>query len=333
MKAAGKTILTIIVTVAGVIYPFLVFYFLVILKAPVRIFSLVVVAFGLGAFITATSGKNAGAGALKSRIFTGALMAALGLLCFVSGSGLFLKLYPLAVTTVMLLTFGWTLFSPPPLIFRFACLMDKSIKGSPAEKLVEVYCRKVTIVWCVFFILNDCVSAWTALAASDAVWSVYNGGVSYVLIGLLFAIEYIVRRQVNKKMPKSFPPPVLSGETLLSRSASSVKAAFCVPEESDYFDGHFPDFKLLPAVAQVDIVLRLVRRYLDCACVVREIKRLKFQQMIRPGTPLAAEISFREVGEGAKGLRLLNWTITSPDGETVYSTGSVDCAVSEASHG
>ena len=30
-----------------------------------------------------------------------------------------------------------------------------------------------------------------------------------------------------------------------------------ITEESDFFDGHFPQFKLLPAVAQFEIVTRL----------------------------------------------------------------------------
>ena len=40
----------------------------------------------------------------------------------------------------------------------------------------------------------------------------------------------------------------------------TVKLVF--PTTSDYYDGHFPEFKLLPAVVQVDMVLRL-HRYRD----------------------------------------------------------------------
>jgi acyl-coenzyme A synthetase/AMP-(fatty) acid ligase len=61
-----------------------------------------------------------------------------------------------------------------------------------------------------FFILNGSASAFTALydfgndALNDKVWSVYNGGISYVLMGLLFAVEFVVRKMVDKKMIKAF---------------------------------------------------------------------------------------------------------------------------------
>ena len=83
-------------------------------------------------------------------------------------------------------------------------MADKSIRNSAKEKSVERYCRKVCIAWCLFFILNAGISAFTALKCSDAVWSLYNGGISYALMGLMFAVEYIIRIQVNKKMPSEY---------------------------------------------------------------------------------------------------------------------------------
>jgi len=37
------------------------------------------------------------------------------------------------------------------------------------------------------------------------VWAIYNGGISYVLMGMLFTIEFIIRKLVDKKMMKLFP--------------------------------------------------------------------------------------------------------------------------------
>ena len=45
--------------VAAVVYPVLIFYFLVIRKTPIRMLSLFVIAFALIAFITGTSKKKA----------------------------------------------------------------------------------------------------------------------------------------------------------------------------------------------------------------------------------------------------------------------------------
>ncbi|MBQ7158921.1 MAG: AMP-binding protein [Treponema sp.] len=130
---------------------------------------------------------------------------AAGIVCLLTGSAVFLKFYPVVISAIFLGVFGYTLFARPTMIFRFATMTDKTIRGSLAEKRVEAYCTKVTIIWCVFFVLNGSVALVTVFSKSDILWSVYNGGISYMLIGLLFAGEYIVRKVVNAKMPKSVP--------------------------------------------------------------------------------------------------------------------------------
>ena len=104
---------------------------------------------------------------------------------------------------LFLAAFGLTLLKPPSMIYRFALIQDKSIPNSLNEKRIESYCRKTTLVWIVFFVLNGSAAAWTIFSGSDAVWSIYNGGISYILIGTLFAGEFIVRKKVQKKMPKA----------------------------------------------------------------------------------------------------------------------------------
>ena len=100
------------------------------------------------------------------------------------------------------------------MIFRFATLADKTIKGSPFEEKVCKYCKKVTIVWCVFFIINGSISVITAFSdkifanvdeeLSVKIWSIYNGGISYILMGLVFIIEFIIRHFVDKKIRSEY---------------------------------------------------------------------------------------------------------------------------------
>ncbi len=159
-------------------------------------------------FLSSTSrtGNSKVKSALSWRPFvSSALFIAAGLFCFMTQKTIFLKLYSVAISLIFLVAFGSTLFSAPNIIFRFATLMDKSIAGSSWEKQVEGYCYKVTVVWCCFFIVNGCASVWTAFFASDRVWSIYNGGISYVLMGMIFAVEFIVRRRVDEKMIKVYP--------------------------------------------------------------------------------------------------------------------------------
>ncbi len=193
--------------ITAAVYPVLIFTFLVVLKLPVRILSLCVIALAFAAFLSATGKKRntEERAALDWKpLLSSALFLAAGLFCFFTNQSIFLKLYSVVISATFLCVFGITLFLPPNIIFRFATLQDKSIKGSLAEKRIDSYCRKVTVAWCVFFICNGSISAFTAFCASDEVWSVYNGGISYVLMGLMFAVEFIVRKQVNKKMPQVY---------------------------------------------------------------------------------------------------------------------------------
>lgn len=210
-----KKFLKVLFYVVAAVYPVLVFSMLVVFKMPVRILSLCVVALACAFFLSATGSRKSDGKSEKKALdwrpmLSSALFLLAGILCFVFNKKIFLKLYSVVISATMLFVFGSSLFFKPNIIFRFACLGDKSIKGSSFESQVNAYCKKVTVVWCVFFILNGSVSAFTALydfgndALNDKIWSVYNGGISYVLMGLLFAVEFVVRKMVDKKMIKAF---------------------------------------------------------------------------------------------------------------------------------
>ncbi|MCK5831604.1 MAG: hypothetical protein KAH20_15020 [Methylococcales bacterium] len=99
-----------------------------------------------------------------------------------------LKFYPVLISFSFFVVFFTSLFYPPPIIERFARLQHPDLP----EKGIR-YTRKVTQVWCVFFMFNGLVATATVLWSSFAFWSLYNGFISYVLMGLLMAIEYGVR--------------------------------------------------------------------------------------------------------------------------------------------
>jgi uncharacterized membrane protein len=61
------------------------------------------------------------------------------------------------------------------------------------------YTRAVTRLWIGFFIFNGCVALGTAVWASDEVWILYNGVVAYLLMGVLFAGEWLVRGWFRSK--------------------------------------------------------------------------------------------------------------------------------------
>ena len=113
---------------------------------------------------------------------------------YVANSALPLKLYPVVINAVLLLVFSLSLRFGPPIIERLARLREP---GLPPHAVV--YVRHVTQVWCGFFLFNGSVALATALWASERVWALYNGLIAYVLIGTLFAVEWLVRQRVKAR--------------------------------------------------------------------------------------------------------------------------------------
>lgn len=100
--------------------------------------------------------------------------------------------YPVWMNAGMLILFGWSLCYPPTVIERLARLME----GDLDDKGVT-YTRKVTAVWCGFFIANGSIAAFTAWYGDWDLWLWYNGLIAYLLMGLLMLAEWLVRRRVR----------------------------------------------------------------------------------------------------------------------------------------
>jgi uncharacterized membrane protein len=104
-----------------------------------------------------------------------------------------LKLYPVLVNAALLAAFGYSLVSPPSMIERLARMREPDL---PAAAIG--YTRRVTMVWCGFFVINGAIALGTALWASPAVWSLYTGVIAYLLMGLLFGIEFLFRMRFKR---------------------------------------------------------------------------------------------------------------------------------------
>ena len=139
-----------------------------------------------------TIGKGPLAQALK-RLTTldwcvaGALTA-MSVAIAMTDSARLLHLYPACVSAGLLVAFGATLRGGPTMVEKFARLTHPE----PSPEIVR-YTRRVTQVWCAFFIANGGFSVYTALCWSSAAWALYNGLIAYVLIGALLAGEWLWR--------------------------------------------------------------------------------------------------------------------------------------------
>ncbi|MCL6414052.1 hypothetical protein MIB92_00180 [Aestuariirhabdus sp. Z084] len=118
--------------------------------------------------------------------FVGIAVAALSLL---ANSDLPFRFYPVAVNTLMLILFGLSLRHGPSFVERIARLQDPDLPESGVR-----YTRRVTQIWCLFFMVNGSIALYTALYASLEHWTLYNGLIAYGLMATLAAGEWIYRR-------------------------------------------------------------------------------------------------------------------------------------------
>lgn len=109
-------------------------------------------------------------------------------LAVTSNNARYLFALPVLINALLLLTFGASLLRPPSIVETFARLQVKELS---AEEVA--YCRAVTGTWCGFFTLNGGVIVWLSVTASPAQWTLYTGLISYLLIGGVFAVEFVYR--------------------------------------------------------------------------------------------------------------------------------------------
>lgn len=175
-----KQPLKLAVLVLSIAYPFLIYWGLQHYAAS-SLFPLLFLLLGLRWII---GGKS------FERTILIAIMAVLVFIVLVWGHQLGLKFYPVMVNIGFLSLFVGSLIFPPPIVERMARIREPDL--SPRG---VAYTYKVTWVWIVFFIVNGSIATLTAIWGSDEIWMLYNGFVAYLLIGILVASEWLVRRR------------------------------------------------------------------------------------------------------------------------------------------
>ncbi len=134
---------------------------------------------------------------LKSTLGVPAAIAALMVLAMIFDDPRFVLVYPALVNAALLLQFGLSLRSRP-MIERFARLQVDDL----SEREIA-YCRAVTWFWCGFFVVNGGVCAGMALWAPRSWWALYTGLLSYLLLGLLMASEFTLRKYLFRRPAKN----------------------------------------------------------------------------------------------------------------------------------
>jgi len=195
-----KRLITVALALLGGAWPFAVYFSLgrgvslVWLLLPLALLWL------LRALAAPAAGENGGIARLSSRVLP------LVVVCFcvslivmeVLGMGDSqhgLRLYPVLINAMLLFTFGLSLRAGPPVIERIARLRFPTLSPEGVR-----YTRKVTQVWCGFFAANGTIAAALAFWGPWEWWMLYNGAISYALMGALMLGEWCLRPKTGKRV-------------------------------------------------------------------------------------------------------------------------------------
>lgn len=174
---------SLLLVVAGLLYPFAVYYGMEHLSP--RLFAAL-----LGGLWLARLMSNSGKPGNRWMA-----VCALGfcLLLGLAGTPVLLRWYPVLISGMLLALFGLSLKFGPPMVERLARLREPDLPDVAVR-----YTRKVTQVWMLFFLSNGLVVVVLNMWAPLSWWTLYTGLISYGLIGLLFTVEWLVRQRVRR---------------------------------------------------------------------------------------------------------------------------------------
>jgi uncharacterized membrane protein len=128
----------------------------------------------------------------RLRWLPGALAAALGVLALALRSTVSLQYYPVLVSLFFLCLFAGSLAQEQSIVERLARRIDPHLPPQGVR-----YTRRVTQAWCVFFVANIALTLWS-IELGEKAWAIYSGCVSYLLMGGMFAGEWLIRRRVMR---------------------------------------------------------------------------------------------------------------------------------------
>ena len=137
------------------------------------------------------------------------LITVLSLLTFTvfANSALALKFYPVVVSLSFLSIFAYSLVKPPSVVEIIARLHEN------LDEQGIIYTRKVTQIWCAFFSLNALIALWTIFSENEDYWLLYNGLISYILMGALMLGEFLYRK-IAKTKHEALKCPSIEGNSI-----------------------------------------------------------------------------------------------------------------------
>ncbi len=113
-------------------------------------------------------------------------------------TGLVFWMLDVGLMLVLMITFGQTLLAGrKPLCVHFAEIINKG--SLPAEH--EIYARRVTVAWVIFFAVISITSTLLFFLTPLATWSLFVNFFTLPLVALMFICEFLLRRRLLANLP------------------------------------------------------------------------------------------------------------------------------------
>lgn len=181
-KANASRLIALGLLLAGLAYPFAVYLGLEHLSP--RLFALLLGALWLARMFSGRQTPLSRTLAMVALLFC--------LLLGLAGEPALLRWYPVLISLALLGLFTGSLCSGMPIIERLARLSEPELPPAAVR-----YTRQVTWVWVGYFVVNASIASGLALWAPLSWWTLYTGLIAYLLMGLLFAGEWLVRQRIR----------------------------------------------------------------------------------------------------------------------------------------
>ena len=105
-----------------------------------------------------------------------------------------IRFYPVVTSLLFFGIFACSLCSKQSIIERIARIREPDLPASAVS-----YTRKVTMLWSSFFLVNGSIAFYTAVYSDIATWTLYNGLISYCIMAVIGAVEWLVRKKFKYK--------------------------------------------------------------------------------------------------------------------------------------
>lgn len=171
------------------LYPFLIYFGLNYFK-PAQLGLFFLVLFAIRLIVTKTKNKTARWQLIIAVMLGGTLAS----LTWIFDSKEFLMWYPVGMSSIFFIIFTRSIFYPPSVIEQMGRMYNDNF-----TEAAEIYTRRVTMIWSVFFAINIVIASWTVLHGDMKIWTLYNGLISYFIVGILVGGEILVRKFIIKK--------------------------------------------------------------------------------------------------------------------------------------